>query len=172
MTGLKPTKFLVLISALLAGVGAFSMQQPRKGAAPGSRETISAEATAAPTGGVKYNSGNHSDPFLNPNLLKKNLENQNEEEPRGQAPPGIAGMWIAQVKLLGTVYGEGTPTAIFLGTDQRSYFLQESDRLFDGYVKTIDADSVILVRETRFRSGKILTQEVTKRLRTPQGLPL
>ena len=167
MTGLKPTKFLVVIATLLMVASALSMQKPQKSAAPDNSKKISAEAPAAP-GGIKYNSGNHPDPFLNPNLLKKNLGNpNNEEEPRGQAPPGIAGMFIAQVKLLGTVYGEATPTAVFLGTDQRSYFLQESDRLFDGYVKKIDADSVILVRETRFRSGKILTQEVTKRLRTP-----
>jgi hypothetical protein len=59
------------------------------------------------------------------------------------------------------------PTAVFLGTDQRSYFLLESDRLYDGYVKKIDAESVILIRETKYRSGKIITQEVIKRLRTP-----
>ena len=34
--------------------------------------------------------------------------------------------------------------------------------MFDGYVKTIQDESVLLIRETRLRSGKVLTQEVTK----------
>ena len=154
-----------LIAIMLSASVAFSMQSTRPGAAPDNKKPAS-EATAA-SAGVKYNPGNHPDPFFNPNLFIRKSEDPNEEVPRGQPPPGIAGMSISQVKLLGTVEGDGSPTAVFLGTDRRSYFLQESDRLFDGYVKKISPDSVILVRETRFRSGKILTQEVTKRLRTP-----
>ena len=38
--------------------------------------------------------------------------------------------------------------------------------MFDGYIKAINLDSVLLIRETKMRSGKVLTQEVTKRLRT------
>jgi hypothetical protein len=57
--------------------------------------------------------------------------------------------------------------AIVRGADTRAYFLKEGDRLFDGYLKTIGIDSITLVRETKMRSGKTLTQNVTKRLRTP-----
>jgi len=115
---------------------------------------------------ARYQPINRRDPFLNPLLLKKS-ENPLEETPRGPAPPGIAGMYIAQVNLVGTSVGEGTQTAVFLGKDQRVYFLRNRDRLFDGYIKTIAADHVVLVRETHLRSGRILTEEVTKRLRTP-----
>ena len=156
----------LLLMILLAVSGAFSMQGSKKAPAPAAKKPV-VESTGAEAG-VKFNAGNHPDPFLNPHLAsKRKSDDPNEEEPRGQAPPGIAGMYIAQVKLLGTVSGDDPPTAVFLGTDQRSYFLQESDRLFDGYVKRINADSVLLVRETKFRSGKIATQEVIKRLRTP-----
>ncbi len=74
---------------------------------------------------------------------------------------------MAQVKLLGIASNEGPPTAVFQGTDNRAYFMLEKDKLFDGYVKKIEPDSVILIRETKLRSGKIITQEITKRLRTP-----
>ncbi len=164
MKGAKSANMPVLIVILLLVSAAFSMQG-KKNAVTDSRK-LAAEAPTSAIG-VKYNPANHPDPFLNPNLFKKKADDPNDEEPRGQAPPGIAGMFIAQVKLLGIVYSEGTPTAVFFGTDQRSYFLQETDRLFDGYVKKIEADSVTLIRETKFRSGKIVTQEVTKRLRTP-----
>jgi len=156
---------LILSIISLTVWAASPVQSTKKASAPSVKK--SAVEAPAPVVGVKFDPGNHPDPFLNPNLAKKRSEDPNEEEPRGQAPPGIAGMYIAQVKLLGTVFGEDLPAAVFLGTDQRSYFLQESDRLFDGYVKKIRADSVLLIRETRFRSGKITTQEVIKRLRMP-----
>jgi hypothetical protein len=134
-----------------------------QGAAP-LQSTVEAPIQA---GGVRYTSGGRRDPFLSPIAPKKKVENLDEELPRGQQPPGIGGMYMAQVKLLGVVAGEGAPTAIFQGTDKRAYFLLEKDKLFDGYVKKIEPDSVILIRETKLRSGKLITQEVTKRLRTP-----
>jgi len=124
----------------------------------------------SPQVGLRYQSGNRKDPFLNPLLLKKQAElksGDDEEVARSQPPPGIAGMYIAQVMLLGISASEEKRTAIFSGTDKRSYFLQDGDRLFDGYIKRIGTDDVLMVRETKLRSGKVLTQEVTKRLRQP-----
>jgi len=67
---------------------------------------------------------------------------------------------------MGIAYNENT-TAVFEGTDKRAYFLQEKDKLYDGYIKKIEVDSVVLIRETKLMSGKVVTQEVVKRLRTP-----
>jgi len=145
--------------------------QPPRAAAPAARkpapQAVKAEAPAA-IAGVHYNSEGRRDPFFNYQLLKNKVtENPDEEIPRGTAPPGIAGMFMAQVKLLGIAASEENMTAVVGGTDGRAYFLQEKDALFDGYLKKIEADSVILIRETRLRSGKVITQEVVKRLRTP-----
>jgi hypothetical protein len=115
--------------------------------------------------GVRYESGNRRDPFLNPLLLKKEQKLQDEEEPGGQAPPGIGGMYIAQVTLLGIALQGGEQTAIFRGTDNRAYFLREGDKFFDGSLTRIGTDSVVLARETRYKSGRVVKQEVTKRLR-------
>jgi hypothetical protein len=71
-----------------------------------------------------------------------------------------------EVELLGMSVSPEGKTAVFKGNDKRIYFLREGDRLFDGYVKTITADYVLLIRETKLRSGRVLTQEITKRLRT------
>jgi hypothetical protein len=107
------------------------------------------------------------DPFLNPLLLAKKNDEIEQEEPQGQPPPGIAGMFIGQVRLMGTSVRDDGSTAVFKGTDGRVYFLQQGDRLFDGFVKQIGSDVVQLVRETRLKSGKIVTEDITKRLRTP-----
>jgi len=151
--------------ALLIPAWAFGQSKTTK-KDPAAKQLV--EAPALETG-LRYQSQNHRDPFLNLLALRKQqeLKSTDEEVPRGQQPPGIAGMYIAQVMLLGISTSEEERTAIFRGTDKRAYFLRASDRLFDGYVKKIGIDDVTVVRETRLRSGKVLTQEVTKRLRTP-----
>jgi hypothetical protein len=126
------------------------------------------KAQASADSGAKFEPTDRRDPFLNPLLVSKSAKNiEDEEESRGQPPPGIAGMYIAQVKLQGISSREGSKLAVFRGSDNRAYFLQEGDKLFDGFVKNIGSDSVLLVREARLKSGKTLSQEITKRLRTP-----
>lgn len=118
--------------------------------------------------GILYKSGNRRDPFINPLLYKKkNRVSDDEEISRGVPPPGIAGTYIAQATLQGLAIREHQRVAVFRAADSRAYFLKKGDRLFDGYVKEIHDDSVVLVRETKMRSGKTLTQDVIKRLRTP-----
>jgi hypothetical protein len=90
-----------------------------------------------------------------------------EEESRGEPPPGIAGTYVEQAVLLGISRREGARTAVFQGSDRRAYFLHEGDRMFDGYIKKIQDESVLLVRETRLRSGKVLIQEITRTPRAP-----
>jgi hypothetical protein len=128
-------------------------------------------AESIPVSGIKYTNSNHRDPFLNPILLRKESDQKNrfdeEEVGRGSAPPGIAGMFMNQVQLLGISTSPEKRTAVFRGSDKRAYFLQEGDKVFDGYVKKIGTDDVLMIRETQYKSGKTATQEVTKRLRTP-----
>lgn len=115
---------------------------------------------------ITFKSSNRRDPFLNPLLRSKQSEGDREID-RGVAPPGIAGTFIAEAELKGISIRESGRLAIVKGNGNRAYFLREGDRLFDGYLKTIYRDSITLVRETRMRSGKVETQEVTKKLRTP-----
>lgn len=118
--------------------------------------------------GVRYNSGKRRDPFINPLLVKKSDKRPDDEEiSRGAPPAGIGGTYIAQATLKGIAIRDSEKTAILLGSDSRAYFLRIGARLFDGYLKEIHDDSVTLVRETKMKSGKILTQDVIKRLRTP-----
>jgi Tfp pilus assembly protein PilP len=117
---------------------------------------------------VVYRSENRRDPFINPLLvIKRDKPLEDEEISRGLPPPGIAGTYIAQATLQGIATRDAGKVAVFRGADSRAYFLRKGDKLFDGYLKDIHDDSVTLVRETKLRSGKILTQDVTKRLRTP-----
>jgi hypothetical protein len=117
---------------------------------------------------VPYISGNRRDPFLYQKHYRKNAAPSIDEEvSRGLPPPGIAGTLIAQAALEGISINNDRRIAIIRGSESRRYFLKEGARLFDGYLKTILDDSIIFVRETKMRSGKMLTHDITKRLRTP-----
>jgi hypothetical protein len=121
---------------------------------------------------ISYISGNRRDPFLKPRQYQKAVEVKTPvpvdvEMPRGTPPPGIAGTFISQAALEGISVSKDRRIAVLRGAESRSYFLKEGDRLFDGYIKSILDDSIIFVRETKMKSGKTLTQDITKRLRTP-----
>jgi hypothetical protein len=139
-------------------------QAPAKKPASLEKGTSDVESIATPAA-IRYISGNRPDPFLNPTIQKKPGADPDEELPRGNQPPGIAGMYSGEVDLLGVSVRPDGKTAVFKGTDKRVYFLREGDRLFDGYIKTINSDAVLVMRETKLRSGKVLTQEINKRLR-------
>ena len=138
-------------------------------AAPGSPVAQTTKVVESPIkyDGILYVSGNRRDPFLNPKHYRKVEVKGDEEIARGLPPPGIAGTYIAQAGLEGISIGNDRRIAIVRGAESRAYFLKEGDRLFDGYIKSIQDDSVIFVRETKMISGKTFTQDVTKRLRTP-----
>jgi hypothetical protein len=153
------------ISIVFLLVAAFGQGRIAKKSAAPAIAAAQVEAPA-PNRESKYQSGKRRDPFLNPLLLKKRVE-IDEEVGLGQAPLGIAGTFVAQAALIGISRSADSKTAVFRGADKRAYFLQEGDHLFDGYLTKIEPESVTLVRETRYRSGKVQTEQVVKRLRTP-----
>jgi hypothetical protein len=132
----------------------------------GSEQTESAKSSRLNYAGVSFIPDNRRDPFLDP-LLKKKQAAGDQEIDRGLPPPGIAGTYISEAVLKGISIRDTGRLAIVKGAGNRAYFLREGDKLFDGYLKAIHRDSITLVRERKMRSGKIITQEVIKRLRTP-----
>jgi Tfp pilus assembly protein PilP len=115
--------------------------------------------------GIRYTPHSGRDPFLDLLLLRKQpLPNNRKMSPRPLSS-GIAGTPIAELRFEGISLGNGKRLAIIRAADGHAYFLKEGDRLFDGYLKVIQSDSIVLVRETKLSSGKILTQDVTRRLR-------
>ena len=141
-------------------------QEANRGTATQSQQSDSAKSPRLNYTSISYRPGNGRDPFLNP-LLKKPGTEGDKEIDRGLPPPGIAGTFIEEAVLKGISISEDDRLAIVKGSGNMAYFLREGDRLFDGYLKVIYRDSIKLIRERKMRSGKIVTQEVTKRLRTP-----
>jgi hypothetical protein len=141
-------------------------QSTKTKAKTGVEKTNASKESASNYAEASFKPSNFRDPFLNP-LLKKEESNKDQEVDRGLPPPGIAGTFIAEAVLKGISIKGDERLAIVKGNGNRAYFLRQGDKLFDGYLKTIHRDSITLVRITKMRSGKVITQEVTKKLRTP-----
>jgi len=152
--------FLLSVAAILPA----SAQEEENAGKP--EESVIVETISKPAP-VLYESQKLRDPFLHlapPKTPARKVED--EEVPRGAAPPGIEGTYIDDAGFEGVLIRSGNiHIAVVRSSDNRAYFLHEGDRLFDGYIKTIENDSVVFIRETLMMSGKLLTEEVTKRLR-------
>ena len=152
--------FLLLIPPVLPALA----QDDNENASESNEPIITTISKPAP---ILYEPNNRSDPFLHlapPKMAAKRVED--EEVPRGKPPRGIEGTFIDKAGLEGIIIqSDNRRVAIIRSEDNRAYFLREGDHLFDGYLQTIDDDFVVFVRETLMRSGKVRTQEVTKRLR-------
>jgi hypothetical protein len=106
------------------------------------------------------------DPFKSP-LDKAKLEKQPEVEvidvppPRNRRPQGPAGWLISEVRLLGIVQGMGTKVAMVSGGGSITYFLHESERLYDGSIREIGDSYVKFVRDIKSNNIVVRQQEVT-----------
>ncbi len=108
-----------------------------------------------PTG---YRPQSMRDPFENP-FIKRAQQKRLKK-------PGIAGMLINEVELIGIIKKGDEYIAFFNGTDNLGYFLRVNDELEDGRIKEINIDEWSVVFEQRIEDPTAIrkTREVIKRL--------
>jgi type IV pilus assembly protein PilO len=148
--------------ALLAAFGATAFAQapapPAEAASPADvQNPVDQELQADPTG-YNYNPQGRRDPFVS--LLKPVSADQGVKTRR----PGMEGFLIQEVALKGIVRTPRGYTAMLLGTDGKSYFVQEGQRMFDGVVTKIDATAVTFRQEITDPLSTVKSRDVRKTL--------
>lgn len=162
----KTTVLLAVV--LLAFVGAAAAQAPPPPAAGASpapvdpattdiKNPVDQELQPDPSG-YSYNPQGRRDPFVS--LLKPVSADQGVKTRR----PGMEGFLIQEVALKGIVRTPKGYTAMLLGTDGKSYFVQEGQRLFDGVVTKIDATTVTFRQEITDPLSTVKSRDVKKTL--------
>jgi hypothetical protein len=90
--------------------------------------------------GYNYDSRGRRDPFislaLGMNILSPEVR-----------PPGLGGMLIQEVTLRGLVKTSEGFIAMIQGTDNKSYFAREGERMYDGTIESIDSEKVVFRQE-------------------------
>jgi Tfp pilus assembly protein PilP len=139
-------------------VAPVSVKAPITKAAPATR--AAAHAPAAPATAQAKASGKR-DPFVSP---------VREGGPVGgpNCTVGKKCLAIDTIQLRGIVRApSGSIAVVESSTRKVTYFLRESDSVFNGYVVKITADSVMFRENVMDRTGKQSTREIVKRVSAP-----
>lgn len=124
-----------------------------------------AAAPAAQSGsvdpGYTYRPGGRRDPFVS-------LVGRGSDPQTTSRAPGLAGMLINEVSLKGIVFMKARAgyVAMLQGPDKKTYVVRSGDRLLDGSVKSITADTVVFSQDVNDPLSLVKQREVRKTLRS------
>jgi Tfp pilus assembly protein PilP len=118
--------------------------------------------TTAPQG-FTYTARGRRDPFVT--LLKRGTDAKEATVTARAA--GLAGLASSEVLLRGVLASQGTYVAMLLGADEKTYIVHPGDKLADGTIRTITADSMIIQTKTNDATQK--PREIRKKLRQMDG---
>lgn len=131
---------------------------PAEAAKPDTIKSIIEQELQPDPGGYSYNPQGRRDPFVS--LLKPVSADQGARTRR----PGMEGFLIQEVALKGIVRTPKGYTAMLLGTDGKSYFVNVGQRLFDGVITSIDATTVTFRQEVSDPLSTVKSRDVKKTL--------
>lgn len=150
---------LACAPAVLAAQGqAPAAAQPSAPAAP-AQGTPGSDAKPSPLEpqGYDYDAAGRRDPFIS--LVRRGSDVPGSTP--GVRPAGLAGLSTSEVSLRGTIKGRDGFVAMVQGADNKTYLVRSGDRLLDGTVRTITADSLVILQ----RVNDPLTLETEREVR-------
>jgi type IV pilus assembly protein PilP len=147
---------LVLMIVLAATAAAAQDKPPVQPApqAPG--------AAPAPAPAFVYNPEGRRDPFVS--LLKRATEARARQS-KQPAGSGIAGFLVSELALKGILQSRGDHLALVGGPDAKTYLIRVNDRLLDGTVRAITADTVVCLQDVNDPLSLTKQREVRMTLR-------
>jgi Tfp pilus assembly protein PilP len=148
--------------------GAARVTQPSRAASPApaspgpAAKSSGAAAPEADTAQVPYTyrAAGRRDPFVS-------LWAPSKGGPRERSGvEGLAGLYTSDLRVKGILQSGGHFVAIVVGSDgKRQYIVHQNDRLADGVVKAITADSVVILQEVGDPLSLARQREIRKTLR-------
>jgi len=153
----------LMAAAIVAGPAAGGAAQ-----APG-QPPAQPPAAAAPTAdpapppenqGFAYRPEGRRDPFVS--LLRRGSETTRDNTIR---PAGLAGIAAAELTLRGVLQSRGGYVALVQGVDNKTYIVKPGEKLFDGVVRTITADAMVILQQVNDPLSLEKQREVRKVLR-------
>lgn len=122
-------------------------------------ERLEADEQVTAGFGFAYNPENRRDPFVNPLARMTSIDDLEER------PAGVPGMLVDEVILIGLADTESGPIAIFMGTDNKGYFVRVGDSFWDGQVISIDVNNGTVVVEQKMQDITSPTRSKEKQLK-------
>ena len=114
----------------------------------------------APPPPYAYQADGRRDPFLN--LIGTGPE----PRPVGRKSDGLAGLTLAEITVRGIMQSRDALVAMIAGPDNKTYIVHQGDRLFDGVIKTITNDGLVVVQRVTDPLSGVKQREIQKLLRS------
>ena len=152
------TAFITIAAVGLARMG--GAQTPSQPQSP--PPAPAAKPPAPPVETYVYQPDGRRDPFVS--LLRRGTGVDTVAH-TGPRPAGIKGLGTGEVTLKGTMASQGAYVAILQGADARTYVVHPGQKLFDGTVRSITADSLVILQQVNDPLSKETQREVRKVLR-------
>ena len=154
--------------ALTAPPAASAQAAPAAPSAPAAQPPAPAGTPAPPAGaaaeagsGYSYDPAGRRDPFVSLTARGADLPMAG-----GVRPAGVAGLLIGEVTVKGIFKSpKGGFLALLQAPDGRTYTVKQSDKVFDGGVKAITADTVVFSQDVNDPLSLVKQREVRKSIR-------
>jgi Tfp pilus assembly protein PilP len=143
----------------LASVAVAALAQSQAPARPLPASPAAATPQAPP---YSYSPDGRRDPFVS--LLRRGTETGRTQ---GRAAEGVAGMLVNELVLKGIMQSRTHYVALVQGPDNKTHVVRVNDRLADGSVRAITADTMVLMQDVNDPLSATKQREVRKTLRAP-----
>lgn len=140
---------------LAAAVTLAQAPQPQRPAQPGTA------ASQEPPPAYSYSPDGRRDPFVS--LLRRGSDPTRGQS--GRPAEGVAALLVNEITLKGILNSRGQFVALVQGPDTRTHIVRANDRLLDGNVRAITADTMILMQDVNDPLLPTRQREVRKSLR-------
>jgi len=148
-----------VVMALIAAV------VPARGQAPASPPAVT---LPSPPPNFQYSPEGRRDPFLD--LVNRGNDSARAGTPGTKRPDGVAGLETGALVVRGIIQSRGAWLAMVAGADGKVFTVRAGDKLFDGVIRTITAQAVVILQEVNDPLSLDKQREVRKFLRGGEGV--
>ena len=154
---------LLIIAAAVLAAAPVSGQAPAPAPATPAAVTTPQVPALEPQG-YDYKPSGRRDPFVS--LVRRTSEALGTSATA--RPTGIAGLSVDEITMRGVFKGRNGWTALVRGVDNRTYSLKAGDELYDGTVKAVTGDAIVVLQNVSDPLSLQKKREVKKLLRPAQ----
>jgi len=155
---------LMLALAFVSSLGApLVAQAPKPGPAPAPAVDAAQPAPQPlpPLDSFTYNPEGRRDPFVSLLAGKTGERRSGHTGPEGQ---GLAGLGTDEVSVRGVLQSASGYVAMVQGPDNKTYVARQNDKLFDGVIKAITAQGLVILQDVNDPLSLVKQKEVRKML--------
>ena len=162
---MRALSFITMLTVACATVAMPAMAQtaaapPAAATAPAKKPTTNLADAVEPQG-YTYDPQGRRDPFVS--LMRRGSEvTRDTSGPRAAGLPGLA---TSEVSLSGIMANRDGYLAMLQGVDKKTYIVRSGDKLLDGTVRAITADTMVIVQQVDDPLSQEKQREVRKVLR-------